>query len=108
MAGVAGDLQDVHTLATIEVKAPIPGVNDEHLLAVNKAVKARGAEIFAKGLALMGQAKCAIAESNLPKARDLAQKALASNPTPSVAGAAHLCVEIREMEPQSIKFRLTI
>lgn len=45
-----------------------------------------------RGLALMGQATCAIAENNLPKARELATKALANSPTHSVAGAAHLII----------------
>jgi TolA-binding protein len=45
-----------------------------------------------KGMALMGQAKCAIAEKNLTKGRDLAQKALAAGPPPNVAGAAHLII----------------
>jgi TolA-binding protein len=45
-----------------------------------------------KGKAMMGQASCAIDEKNYTKARDLAQKALAANPTPAVAGAAHLII----------------
>ena len=45
-----------------------------------------------KGMALMGQASCAVDQNNPAKARELAQKALASNPPTSVAGAAHLVI----------------
>jgi tetratricopeptide (TPR) repeat protein len=45
-----------------------------------------------KGMALMGQAECAIAGNNLVRARDLAQKALQAGPPASVAGAAHLII----------------
>ena len=46
----------------------------------------------ARGMALMGQADCAILAANLSKARDLAQKALMASPTPGVSGAAHMII----------------
>jgi tetratricopeptide (TPR) repeat protein len=45
-----------------------------------------------QGMALMGQAECAIAANNLTKARELATKALSANPAPSVAAFAHLVI----------------
>lgn len=45
-----------------------------------------------KGMALMGQAECAVAEGKLGEAREKAQKALESNPPASVAAAAHLVI----------------
>lgn len=45
-----------------------------------------------KGMALMGQAQCAIAANSHAKGRDLALRALAAGPPPSVAGAAHLTI----------------
>jgi tetratricopeptide (TPR) repeat protein len=45
-----------------------------------------------QGMALMGQANCAIAANNLAKARELATRALGANPPPSVAASAHLVV----------------
>ncbi len=62
--------------------------------ARNKFLAAeRGSSVPAtKGMALMGQASCALEEGNLVEARDLAQKALASGNIPSVAGAAHLII----------------
>ncbi|HYG74280.1 MAG TPA: hypothetical protein VEK08_04670 [Planctomycetota bacterium] len=45
-----------------------------------------------KGMALMGQARCAIAENNLAKGRDLAQRALSAGAPTNVAGAAHLVI----------------
>ncbi len=53
---------------------------------------AGGGSATTKGMALMGQARCAIAENNLSKARDLAQRALAAGAPPTVAGAAHLVI----------------
>jgi hypothetical protein len=46
----------------------------------------------AKGMALMGQAKCAIAANDVTKARDLAKRALDAGPPANVAGAAHLVI----------------
>src|SRR5208283_5727538 len=45
-----------------------------------------------KGMALMGQAECAVSLGKLTDARDKAQKALASNPPASVSAAAHLVI----------------
>jgi TolA-binding protein len=45
-----------------------------------------------QGMALMGQANCAIAEGNLGKARELASKALAASPPRAVAASAHLVI----------------
>ncbi len=45
-----------------------------------------------KGMALMGQAKCAIRDNNQAKGRDLAQRALAAGAPREVAGAAHLVI----------------
>lgn len=57
------------------------------------ALAAGGTNVPAtKGMALMGQAQCAIASNNLAKGRELAQKALAAGPPASVAGAAHLII----------------
>lgn len=53
---------------------------------------AGAASATTKGMALMGQAKCAINDNNLAKARDLAQRALAAGAPPTVAGAAHLVI----------------
>jgi hypothetical protein len=51
-----------------------------------------GTSATTKGMALMGQAKCAIADNTLSKARDLAQRALAAGAPAAVAGAAHLVI----------------
>ncbi|MCY3023146.1 MAG: hypothetical protein NTW87_29570 [Planctomycetota bacterium] len=45
-----------------------------------------------RGMALMGQAQCAIAAGDLARARDLAKRALQAEPPASVAGAAHLII----------------
>ncbi|HYF48168.1 MAG TPA: hypothetical protein VEJ63_02105 [Planctomycetota bacterium] len=45
-----------------------------------------------RGLALMGQARVAVANADLTKARDLAQKALTANPPRVVAAEAHLVI----------------
>jgi TolA-binding protein len=45
-----------------------------------------------KGMALMGQAQCAIGNGDLAKGRQLAQQSLAAEPPASVAGAAHLII----------------
>lgn len=45
-----------------------------------------------KGMALMGQAQCAVENKDVAKARDLAQRALGTNPPRNVAGAAHLVI----------------
>ena len=46
----------------------------------------------AKGMALMGQAECAIGDKNITKARELAQRALTASPSAVVSGAAHLVI----------------
>lgn len=45
-----------------------------------------------RGMALMGQARCAVISKDLSKARQLAQQSLQAGPPPSVAGAAHLVI----------------
>jgi len=56
-----------------------------------------------KGMALMGQARCAIAENNLTKGRELAQRALSAGAPSNVAGAAHVVIgeaNLAEIEVQ--------
>src|SRR5213079_788571 len=57
-----------------------------------------------KAVALMGQAKCALAAKDLPHAREFALKAVEKSSSPSVAGFAHLIagnVCMVEAEPLS-------
>ena len=65
-----------------------------------------------KGMALMGQAQCAIASNNLARGRELAQRALMAGPPASVAGAAHLTIgeailtEIEAERPADLQGKL--
>jgi len=65
-----------------------------------------------KGMALMGQAQCAIASNSLAKGRELAQKALMAGPPASVAGAAHLIIgeatltEVETERPPDLQSKL--
>jgi len=65
-----------------------------------------------RGMALMGQAQCAISSNNLAKGRELAQKALLAGPPASVAGAAHLIIgeailaEVETEKPTDMQGRL--
>ena len=66
---------------------------------------AGAASATTKGMSLMGQAKCAIADNNLTKARDLAQRALAAGAPAAVAGAAHLVIGdaiVAEIDAQKV------
>ncbi|HEY3319817.1 MAG TPA: hypothetical protein VGP72_05000 [Planctomycetota bacterium] len=85
----------------MEQKALADYYEGQMLLAQNKAKEADSKFAAAaggssvpstKGMALMGQAKCAVGEGNLVKARDLAQKALAAGAPRDVSGAAHLVI----------------
>ena len=87
--------------ATGDQKAQADYLEARILLAQGKPDKAESKFVSAyggtsnpdaKGMALMGQADCAIAAKNLSKARDLAQRALTASPTAGVAGAAHLII----------------
>jgi len=65
-----------------------------------------------KGMALMGQAQCAIATNSLARGRELAQRALLAGPPASVAGAAHLIIgealmsEIETEKPADLQGKL--
>lgn len=84
-----------------EQKALADYYEGQMLMAQDKVKDAEGRFVNAarastvpatKGMALMGQARCAVATNDLTKARTLAQQALGAGAPASVAGAAHLVI----------------